>query len=261
MKWSIGDIHGCYHTLMSLIARVEKEDSHPEFIFLGDYFDRGKWSSQVIDRLLAFNEGQATFLLGNHDDVISWLLTEKSRSYPSEWVTIPPTEEKIVKWWLNHGLDSTLTAYGVEWTKLWPSVQKIIESFRNNFPESHLKFLTSNLKLYWEGDKHFAMHAYLSPGTELPWDMKFLKLEPNSVLWSRFGREQVYGQSKWDKIGIFGHFPTKFLGSQEAIASGQIRMVDTGACMGGKLTAYCLDSDSFISVDADARDLLEKWTK
>jgi len=43
----IGDVHGCYTTLMQLIEQLpNKEKSH--LIFVGDLIDRGKDSARVV---------------------------------------------------------------------------------------------------------------------------------------------------------------------------------------------------------------------
>ena len=39
MKYIIGDVHGCYDTLMALIAKLPED---AEIVFVGDLIDRGK---------------------------------------------------------------------------------------------------------------------------------------------------------------------------------------------------------------------------
>ncbi len=42
----IGDVHGCYHTLVKLVEKLPKK---AELIFVGDLCDRGNFSRNVID--------------------------------------------------------------------------------------------------------------------------------------------------------------------------------------------------------------------
>lgn len=61
----IGDIHGCYHTLLNLLKNKEDED---HLICVGDYIDRGLFPGETIQLLNDFLiNGNATLLMGNHD--------------------------------------------------------------------------------------------------------------------------------------------------------------------------------------------------
>lgn len=41
MHYCIGDIHGCFDEMLLLIQKIENTDKDAEFIFLGDFIDRG----------------------------------------------------------------------------------------------------------------------------------------------------------------------------------------------------------------------------
>lgn len=57
----IGDVHGCYHTLMKLIDKLPTE---AELIFVGDLCDKGKFSKEVIEYVL---HHEHTCIKGNHE--------------------------------------------------------------------------------------------------------------------------------------------------------------------------------------------------
>ena len=38
---AIGDIHGCYYTLIDLLQKIDYQSGRDTLIFLGDYIDRG----------------------------------------------------------------------------------------------------------------------------------------------------------------------------------------------------------------------------
>ena len=79
---AIGDLHGHYRALERILDAVQKkyeifgaggEDRlRPgvQFVFTGDYIDRGRHALRIIDRLRRLaseNPGQVVTLLGNHE--------------------------------------------------------------------------------------------------------------------------------------------------------------------------------------------------
>src|SRR6056297_613613 len=69
----IGDIHGCLDPLKALIKRKERSrkrwGSNVEYLFLGDYIDRGPCIKEVLDYLISL-DAKKTFLVGNHEDML-----------------------------------------------------------------------------------------------------------------------------------------------------------------------------------------------
>src|SRR5256885_137020 len=64
---AIGDIHGCHRALACLLGCVRSAEAD-EFVFLGDYVDRGPASPKVIETLLSLAKThRAIFLRGNHE--------------------------------------------------------------------------------------------------------------------------------------------------------------------------------------------------
>jgi len=69
----IGDIHGNYYTLLKLIEQMQKElTGETAWVFLGDYFDRGKFNAEVFRFMQKFIDNNFVIpLTGNHD--FKWL--------------------------------------------------------------------------------------------------------------------------------------------------------------------------------------------
>ena len=69
---AIGDIHGCAKTLKLLLTQLSTEfGTSVEYVFLGDYVDRGPESNNVIEQCIEFSETHnCTFIRGNHDLVM-----------------------------------------------------------------------------------------------------------------------------------------------------------------------------------------------
>ena len=67
----IGDIHGQFYDLHSMLNKLHKPKSKSEkLLFLGDYVDRGAWGPQTLLLLLILkcNTPQNVMLLrGNHE--------------------------------------------------------------------------------------------------------------------------------------------------------------------------------------------------
>ena len=67
----IGDIHGCYNTLMQYEDFKNGLKDDTEYIFLGDYVDRGNQNAEVMQWLYAIKEQPNVCLLeGNHEQWI-----------------------------------------------------------------------------------------------------------------------------------------------------------------------------------------------
>ncbi len=75
----ISDIHGCYHSLLALIARLPADD---KIVFGGDLVDRGPRSADVIK--YAINNNIPT-VLGNHDHMMLDQLTRGVEYTPWTW--------------------------------------------------------------------------------------------------------------------------------------------------------------------------------
>lgn len=65
---SIGDVHGCYHTLMDLLEKM-KPQKGDKLVFTGDYIDRGEFSKEVVDFVRNYNDCDVVTLRGNHEDM------------------------------------------------------------------------------------------------------------------------------------------------------------------------------------------------
>ena len=89
----IGDIHGCYDTLMQYFAEGIQEDEL--YIFLGDYVDRGPQNGEVMKWILEnYQRPNFIFLEGNHERHLwKWANNEQARSRIFNNETAPQIEE------------------------------------------------------------------------------------------------------------------------------------------------------------------------
>jgi len=61
----IGDVHGCYYTLVELLSKIPSDS---EIIFVGDLCDKGNFSKDVIQLII---DNNYLSVKGNHDDFIT----------------------------------------------------------------------------------------------------------------------------------------------------------------------------------------------
>lgn len=70
---AIGDIHGCFHTLKNLLAKVNYASATDILVFVGDYIDRGPFSCEVVEFIKHLQhqvgKDKCVCLRGNHEQM------------------------------------------------------------------------------------------------------------------------------------------------------------------------------------------------
>jgi Calcineurin-like phosphoesterase len=217
----IGDVHGRADLLASILARVDRDlERHPIDnplqVFLGDYIDRGPYSRDVIDLLIARRKRWPTVCLKGNHEAMALRVLENSLLLPR---------------WLKLGGGDTMASYGITPPTSADSgdADVLVHSLRTAMPEDHKKFLRG-LPLSLTCGDFFLSHAGARPGIPL-W------LQPErDLLWIRDEFLQYAGDL--GKVVIHGHTPV----GQPEIFSNRIN-VDTGAYATGRLTCLILEAD------------------
>lgn len=90
--FAIGDIHGCFDSLRTMIEQKIKIRKEDKIILLGDYIDRGPQSKEVVDYIIDLqNSGfDLVPLIGNHEAML--LDTLNNNEYFSIWIQNGGTE-------------------------------------------------------------------------------------------------------------------------------------------------------------------------
>ncbi len=260
MTWLISDIHGCFYTLQRLLDRIREIDEHPKFVFVGDYGDRGPYTKEVVQLMIEMQSDGAVCIRGNHDEVLDWLLNQKSATDISERVGMG--EESVASWWSWNGFIQTLDSYGVSSQKPQTG-SSVVDAFRESVPQSHKDFFRE-LPLSWENDTHFCVHAFLPiHGVEFPLNEWLSKNDTRDIMWARYARNWKTGaislieEPGWQKIGVFGHTPASYYDAVAPIKLGRLRLIDCGAVFDGYLAAYCCETDDHILQSTDKEDIKE----
>jgi len=219
--YAVGDIHGSYEKLVRLLkhCRGHRGNRTAQFVFIGDYIDRGRHSREVVELLIDLQKaepGQISCLSGNHEDMLISALRYREKAL-----------------WLCNGGNMTLRSYKVT------SVDAI--------PEEHLAWF-ENLPPFVADDKRFFVHAGIRPG--VPFELQ----DRDEMLWIRepflsdrrdHGLYVVHGHTPIE-TGLPEHLPNRL-------------NLDTGAVFGGPLTAAVFDDTAvgpiaFITDDGTVRD-------
>lgn len=202
----VGDIHGCYDELMTLMDKVglEKKD---RVVSVGDLITKGPKSREVLD--LFMTDKRFSTVIGNHDLALR-------RRWAGEDIELKSAQK---------------TAF-----KDLKGEKDLYMTFLNALP------FTIDL------ETHLVVHAGLRPNVELhsqtTGDLTRLRtLGPDRESEEGTPWYHVYNGKK---IVLFGHWP-----SAEPRRGPKAIGLDTGCVYGHNLTAYIIETDEFVSVEAE----------
>lgn len=214
MKFVVGDIHGEVSKLIQLVKSIKKISSNPEFIFIGDYIDKGESSKKTIEFLLDLNTRyKCVFLEGNHEYMWSNLSKENN----------------IDEYLLKYGGVMTVNSFSEIYTIY--EVQKILFNDYKSFFE--------NLVPYWENENFVITHSGIPPHC---YNMSLEEMDKKDLLFNRY--DFIKNECKYkNKVVIFGH-----TGFYSPYYDGVKIGIDTSACYVKEqpISAFCLDFEFFI---------------
>jgi len=212
----IGDVHGCYHTLVDLYNKIINGYPNITVYSVGDMVDRGNFSCEVMDFIIANNIQMTP---GNHDYMFYHFFKD-------------PTSIFAKSWFFN-GSEPTLESYENRQASMF----------------EHIDFI-KNATLYFNLSDCFISHAGVSNvyNKFLPENFKenLDILDPyirndlrtdRGILWTRdpllnLGKLQIVGHTKQQEITL--------------IEDANAVYIDTGACVGNKLSAIIVHESQII---------------
>ncbi|MDX1636710.1 MAG: metallophosphoesterase family protein [Balneolaceae bacterium] len=208
---AIGDIHGCAESIKALVKKLSDYRDR-EFVFVGDYIDRGPASKEVVDYLMEFRKEQScVFIRGNHEQML-----------------LDACNGDKLDLWLMNGGRTTLQSYDTTPNEL-------------SIPEEHMAFY-ENTRLYYDTEDFFFVHAGLSPARTIEQSVQD-EANHEDFLWERSHLNAF--ETPWEKTVVFGHTPRS-----HPIQKEHMLGIDTGCVyesLGyGKLTAALLPEKKFI---------------
>jgi len=207
----IGDIHGCYQTLVALLGAIDPDPGNDTLLFLGDYIDRGPHSNQVVEEILGLRKKYRRLitLKGNHEHMLLCYLAGKE-----------------IDFYLSAGGQETLQSYG--------AIPPLDDPSQLRLPKEHYFFFQELLN-YWEDGNYIYVHAGLQPG---------IHLTQQNLAWLLWARENFINlKSNFGKKVIYGHTPF----TVPKVDENKIG-IDTGAVYGGGLTCLILPEERLVTV-------------
>lgn len=226
-KLVIGDIHGGYKALVSVLERANV-DSNDLLIFLGDYVDGWSESVEVLDLLIEIKSKiNCVFLRGNHDELLlHWLQTNHDNQM-----------------WFDHGGYSTVRAY---------------EKVNQDIKDKHLKFLLSLKNYHLDEQNRLFVHAGFT-------NMKGVNHEhyPRFLYWDRtlwetalsvdplLSKDSIYYPKRFKVYSeiFIGHTSVSLIGETVPVNRANVWNLDTGAAYRGRLTIMDIDTHEFWQSD------------
>ncbi len=189
------DIHGNFQEFKELLKIIPYSPKDSFIVFLGDYIDRGPETKEVVDTVIKLvKTGQAVALRGNHEQM---MIDAYKKPY-THYSNFP------LETWLCNGGKATLA-----------SIKD------RDILEEYLKFF-EKLPVIYETKNYVFVHAGLRPG--FPLHRQF----EEDVLWIR--EDWIKGESPEDRIVVFGHTPTHYIGSEKAMLLNKNKIaLDTGS--------------------------------
>jgi len=215
MIYIVGDIHGEITKLKSLVKTIHEKDKIPEFVFIGDYIDKGEDVKATLTFLKQLKKDfNCVFLLGNHEHF---------------WLNLTAKDIEGQNYLLKYGAQATIRSLNAK--GILDARQNLMDEFGDFF---------SLLKPYWKNDHFVAVHSGIKPSDyAIPID----DILVSELLFNRYDflkQEKLYLEKY--KV-IFGH-----TGFYSPYVDPYKIGIDTAACFleDQPLTAFCIDLNKFI---------------
>lgn len=268
----VGDVHGCYKELKSLLKEIKFSESSDTLVFTGDLINGGPDPIDTLNLIMDLGSS-ANAVLGNHDltliglakgridiknksgflpviehnksyDYINWLQRLDLIHYDVELDFITAHAGILPEWSLSDALGCAREACNII---SGPRADEFFENMFGNQPNKWREDLVG-----WDRIR-FIVNAFTR--------MRFCRKDGSLDLQNKGPADQPIGDEvpwylmdskiKQTKI-FFGHWAA-LLGNT---GSEQFIGIDTGCMWGGKLSAYRVDDNKIFSVDSS---LKKKW--
>lgn len=204
----IGDVHGCYHTLKELVAKIKNKYPNIKIFCVGDLVDRGNNSFEVVEFVVA---EKIQCVIGNHDFMF--------------YSNMRDPFSLMAKSWNYNGAETTLASYKDKLNQI----------------DKHLDLII-NSPLFFNLDDCFISHAGISKSLKDKLPENFLSddaalkeilsndlFNQNSIIWARgdllnIGKLQVVGHTHrkeifFDKVSNTIYIDTTAFGNNKLSAA------------------------------------------
>ena len=260
MDYAIGDVQGCFNTLVALLTKINFNPDRDRIYFLGDVVNRGSNSLDVL-RLIYSNRDNMKMVLGNHDfHLLVCALTERSPNKKDTFQDILAASDKVVMldYLLQRPLaidykNALLVHAGAppKWgmTDVLENSKLVEKNLQSENATIFLSKMYGDIPYVWDEEhsieekSRYAINAFMrmrfcKRNGELEFKHKNIELPPlNYLPWFLHKNREM----KNHKI-FFGHWSTL-----QNVKTENVHPMDHGCIWGGKLSAYNLTKNEIIS--------------
>ena len=276
--YAIGDLQGCYDSLIQLLEKLNFDKTKDTIWFAGDLVNRGPDSLSTLRFVKSLGDSAIT-VLGNHDLHLLAIAhnVKTTRSADLQRILDADDREELLQWLstrplLHHDkkLNYTITHAGIypSWNlkqaknyadELEYELKNNLTEFLNNMygdkPENWDESLTGFERLRFICNSFTRMRFCNQDGTlDFSSNGAPNTIPKDTVPWFEASERKAKNENL-----LFGHWST--LGE---IKKDNVYPLDTGCVWGGKLTALRIDTNiaEYISIDcpseANPADFLKK---
>ena len=266
--YAIGDIQGCYHAFLALLARIQFKPKQDKLWLVGDLINRGSGSLEVL-RWCYQHQENLKIVLGNHDLhalVVAHGIKPAHRGDTLEALLDAPDSDALLTWLRHQPLTVSNEKYLMVHAGLLPqwavaqaiSYAKEVETALQS--ADYLDFLQNmygNMPNLWRDEltgfdrlraitNAMTRMRVCTPEGALEFDFKgeLQDIPAGYLPWF-----DVQSRKSQDAQIICGHWSA--LGLQQR---SNIFALDTGCLWGGKLTSMCLETKAITQVESDKKD-------
>lgn len=239
MKYVISDIHGCYREYRKLLEKINLSDTD-ELYILGDMVDRGPEPIKVLQDVML--RSNAYPILGNHDYMAWKVLSRFAVEITERNADTQLTTEDLVNY--------------MHWSQDGGSVTA--KQFRQLEAEERQDILDyiADCSVFEDvsinGNRFVLVHADIHGFSE---ERDLEDYDISDYLFYRADYQKQYFSGE-NTFLVTGHTPTMMIredGKPLVYQQNGHIALDCGCVYGGKLAAYCLDTQEIYYVNAEQK--------
>ncbi len=224
----IGDIHGCYHTLVELVSKIRYKFPSIDLYSVGDLVDRGNFNYEAVDFILSEN---IKFTPGNHDYMFYHFI-----HYPGS---------EMGRIWTYNGSETTTNSYSNRIEEMYKHLEHIIKApLFYDLPDCFI--CHAGISTYY---KSRLPKKVLENTEQINQVMRLNMMNEHGILWNRDSLMNL------GKLQVVGHTRQREVNHHKI---NNVVYVDTSAYSGNKLSAVIVNNNNIegiISVPTDKRDI------
>lgn len=271
--YAIGDIQGCYHAFLALLARIQFDPKKDSLWLVGDLINRGSGSLEVL-RWCYAHQSAIHVVLGNHDLhalVVAAGFVKAHKGDTLDSLLAAPDKAALLTWLRHQPL-----AYQAE---VAPGLSYLMvhAGVLPDWTAEQVLAYAAEVEAALQGPDHLHFLAHMYGNLPNRWQADLTGIDRLRVITNALTRLRVCtaeGEMEFQFKGELADVPAPYLpwfalkhratkstpvifGHWSALGlqhQGGVYALDTGCLWGGQLTAMNLQTKAISQVPSDPRD-------